>query len=176
MEHQVAYNTWTNINIILVIIIILLIFYFIFKYQYKQEYIKNKDKPILQRGYANITAQMLVDLWATVGWISGSASFPQRLLEALQKSDFVITIWINRELIGVCMCIDNGMQVFISHCIVHNDYQNKGYGKMLLEEVKKHYTSHEVYVDTRKAKSFYEQNSFVLQQRDTLIYDSRHKE
>ena len=127
----------------------------------------------LERG--RIDKDSLIRIWHSVGWFTGSATTPERLLQAIHNSDLVISVWDKDEdkLVGVCMTITNGLQVYITHCAVEKAYHGFGLGGKMLEMVKEHYNDHEVLVDTSRAKTFYEQHGFDICERDTMRYDSR---
>lgn len=129
---------------------------------------------VLSFGRDNITSLDLVRVWHSVGWFTGSATTPERLLEAVHKSDIAVSAWDGDNLVGMCMTITNGLQVYITHCVVHDAYQGYDVGSRMLEMVKSRYKNHEILVDTSKAKVFYEKCGFEVSERDTMRLDTRH--
>lgn len=108
-----------------------------------------------------LTCENLVDLWHNVGWSGESANYDEQLLSAMQKSDFIITVWNESGvLVGLVACMTNTMQVYISQLCVRIGYQKSGIGSKLLEFVKKHYAGCQIILITENARSFYQKSGF----------------
>lgn len=111
---------------------------------------------------SGMTAADLVDLWHSVGWIGFSDKYPQRLLGAMVRSDYTIAAWVADKLVGVCACMTNGLQTYVSQLCVHPDYQKKGVGTYLIDMVKLRYQDCEIILMTRNAKDFYLKTGFEV--------------
>lgn len=79
-------------------------------------------------------------LFESVGW--QSARYPARLHRALQNSDTVLTAWDGDRLVGLINAIDDGeMTAYVHYLLVHPEYQGRGVGRTLLEQLKERYAS-----------------------------------
>jgi len=68
-----------------------------------------------------------------------------RLLELAENKRFLgYTLWNDDELIGAVFCFlktyYNGSEIFVEELWVSSDYQRKGYGMKLMDEVEKYAT------------------------------------
>ena len=61
-----------------------------------------------------IEKEKLVELFTSVGW--KTAEYPNRLYTAIKNSGYVMSAWIEDELIGLISAIDDGaINVFITY-------------------------------------------------------------
>ena len=72
-----------------------------------------------------------------------------RLLEVAEnKRFFGYTLWDNKELTGAILCylktFHNGPEMFIEEMLISPDYQRKGYGMLLMDEVEKYAAENEI--------------------------------
>lgn len=87
------------------------------------------------------TQQQVQDLFQSVDWIS--ANYPERLMKALNNCETVITAWDNEQLIGLVNAIDDSeLTAYVHYLCVRPEYQGKGIGKKLLEQVKEKYNDY----------------------------------
>lgn len=86
------------------------------------------------------TQQQLQELFQSVNWTSGN--YPERLWKALTNCETVITAWEGEQLIGLINAIDDGeMTAYVHYLCIRPEYQGKGIGKSLLEQIKEKYKS-----------------------------------
>lgn len=79
------------------------------------------------------SAQELKDLRTKIDWLNPSIEIIQK---SLDNSLFIVCIRHESKLIGFGRVIgDNAMYFYIQDVIVDPDYQNKGVGKMLMNEL-----------------------------------------
>ena len=85
-----------------------------------------------------IDKKQLVDLFNSVGW--KTAEYPNRLYSAIKNSEYIMSVWNNDELIGLISAISDGaINVFITYLLVKPEYQNKGVGKIMMNDFCKHF-------------------------------------
>lgn len=99
----------------------------------------------------------LENLFASVNW--KSAENPKKLVKAFKYASHVISVWENNILIGIIRSMDdNCWSANIDCLVVHKDFQNKGYGKLLLTELLKELENIEyinVCPDDKSMEKFY---------------------
>ena len=85
-----------------------------------------------------IDKKQLVNLFNSVGW--KTAEYSNRLYSAIKNSEYVMSVWNNDELIGLISAISDGaINVFITYLLVKPEYQNKGVGKIMMNDFCKHF-------------------------------------
>ena len=85
-----------------------------------------------------IEKEKLVELFTSVGWIT--AEYPNRLYTAIKNSGYVMSAWIEDELIGLISAIDDGaINVFITYLLIKPKYQKQGLGKIMMNDFCKKY-------------------------------------
>ena len=85
-----------------------------------------------------IDKKQLVNLFNSVGW--KTAEYPNRLYSAIKNSEYIMSVWNNDELIGLISAISDGaINVFITYLLVKPEYQNKGVGKIMMNDFCKHF-------------------------------------
>lgn len=109
---------------------------------------------------AEFTCEELVELWHSVGWLTGSAEYPDRLRDCL-KRNIVVYARDSGKLVGLCAAMSDGFNVFINYMVVLKDYQNNGIGGSLLDEMIKLNPEHRIHVNTRNASKFYRSHGFI---------------
>jgi len=62
---------------------------------------------------------------------------------ALEKSDFIISAVIDKLTVGMARLISDGTQILIMDVVVHPDYQGKGIGRGLMEQIRDYIESTE---------------------------------
>jgi len=61
--------------------------------------------------------------------------------QALDKSDFIVSVIVDGVTIGMARLMTDGTQVLIMDVAVHPSYQGKGIGKGLMEHIMQHVES-----------------------------------
>ncbi|MCL2546499.1 MAG: GNAT family N-acetyltransferase [Oscillospiraceae bacterium] len=94
----------------------------------------------------------------SVGWRDISEA---RVQYALDKSDFIIAAVVDSNAVGMARLITDGTQVLIMDVVVHPDYQGKGIGRGLMEQIRQYILSIDfdqilVNLITRDQTGFYE--------------------
>jgi len=106
------------------------------------------------------TQQQVQDLFKSVDWIS--ANYPERLMKALNNCETVITAWDDEQLVGLINAIDDGeLTAYVHYLCVRPEYQSKGIGKKLIEQVKEKYNEYLYLIliaENDSLVNFYEKN------------------
>lgn len=121
----------------------------------------------------NIKADQLMKLYQNVGWSAYTEDL-DRLKEAITNSLDVITAWKDGELVGLIRTIGDGLTIlYIQDILVQKEYQNKGIGSRLLQEILENNTSvRQKVLLTEEAidvRAFYEKNGFSSCDKGTLV-------
>jgi len=84
------------------------------------------------------TKEEIERLFLSVNWESGK--YPERIVEALQKSSKVISAWDEDRLIGLVRSLDDGnLCAFIHYLLVDPAYQGYHIGYALMEQLMAEY-------------------------------------
>ena len=84
------------------------------------------------------------ELRNSVGWDSKDENV---IIEALKNSFIVKKIIVNNKVVGMARAIGDGLYYLIIDVVVNKEYQGKGLGKILIEEIVK-----EVYDKTKEGQ------------------------
>ncbi|MGN0496404.1 MAG: GNAT family N-acetyltransferase [Lachnospiraceae bacterium] len=85
--------------------------------------------------YNDLTAEQFIELWETV-WGDGPSIEQTRL--AMQHTLFRVSIWDDDQIIAMArMNGDMGLNYYIKDVVVRPEYQHKGIGRMLINELLK---------------------------------------
>ena len=84
------------------------------------------------------------ELRNSVGWDSKDENV---IIEALRNSVIIKKIIINNKTVGMARAIGDGLYYLIVDVVVNKEYQGKGIGKILIEEIVK-----EVYNKTKEGQ------------------------
>ena len=108
-----------------------------------------------------ISAKALSDLRESVGWNRMENEYKSPLL----TSFYHITVYEKNELIGYIDCVSNGVtDAYIQDLIVHPNYQNKGVGTELMNQMIAYLKEKRIYmisvVYEESLKPFYEKFGF----------------
>ena len=118
---------------------------------------------VVYKDIKTIDTLKLVELFESVGWITDSAAYPERLTSAIQRSSTVFSAWEGDRLVGLVSAIDDGMHVYIVYLLVNPNYQNKGIGRVLLGNMINRYGNYKIILTTEeKNKSYYEDFGFEV--------------
>ncbi len=86
----------------------------------------------------DIDKSKLIELFSSVGW--KTAEYPNRLYHAIKNSDLVISVWKDKELIGLVSTISDGyINVFITYLLVKPNFQKQQIGTTLMNKICEHY-------------------------------------
>ncbi|MFH5835484.1 GNAT family N-acetyltransferase [Proteiniclasticum sp. C24MP] len=121
----------------------------------------------------NIDSDKLMKLYQNVGWSAYTEDL-DLLKGAIMKSLDVITAWEGEELVGLIRTIGDGLTIlYIQDILVQTDYQNKGIGSRLLQEILDKYSLVRQKVllteEAKDVRAFYEKNGFHSCDRGTLV-------
>ena len=84
--------------------------------------------------YNELTAEQFIELWETTVWGDGP-SFEQTRL-AMMHTIFRVSIWDGDCIVAMArMNGDMGLNYYIKDVVVRPEYQGKGIGKMLINEL-----------------------------------------
>ncbi len=81
----------------------------------------------------DLNIKQINDLRNSVAWCTKRGE--EKWREILNKSSFVYSVFDNDKLVGMGRIVEDGMFCMIYDVIVHKDYQNKGIGKMIMNNL-----------------------------------------
>ncbi len=84
------------------------------------------------------------ELRNSVGWDSKDEKV---IIEALRNSVVIKKIIVDNKAVGMARAIGDGLYYLIVDVVINKDYQGKGFGKLLIEEIVK-----EVYNKTKEGQ------------------------
>ncbi len=107
----------------------------------------------------------ILRLYSSVGWTNYTEK-PELLKRAYENSLLILGAYVDGQLVGVIRAVGDGFSVvFIQDILVIPEYQRRGIGTRLLQEVMDRYSSvyqMELMTDnTPKTVSFYQSLGFV---------------
>ena len=86
--------------------------------------------------YNELTAEQFIELWQAVGWGEGPALEQTRL--AMKHTFFRVSIFDGDKIIAMARVIgDMGLDYYVKDVVVRPEYQGKGLGRMLINEILK---------------------------------------
>lgn len=92
--------------------------------------------------YNELTAEEFITLWETV-WGQGPSLEQTRL--AMENTLFRISVWDHEKIVGMARMIgDLGLNYYIKDVVVRPEYQHKGIGKRMMNELLKFVNDHGV--------------------------------
>lgn len=92
--------------------------------------------------YNELTAEEFITLWETV-WGQGPSLEQTRL--AMENTLFRISVWDDEKIVGMARMIgDLGLNYYIKDVVVRPEYQHKGIGKHMMNELLKFINDHGV--------------------------------
>lgn len=101
----------------------------------------NYDHPIYEDGvnlivkHNELTAEQFIELWETV-WGDGPSLEQTRL--AMKHTLFRVSVWDGDLIVAMArMNGDMGLNYYIKDVVVRPEYQRKGIGKMLINELRR---------------------------------------
>jgi GNAT superfamily N-acetyltransferase len=109
----------------------------------------------------NIDINQILNLYRANKW--SSAEKPDKLIKALKNSHSLVTAWDGDILVGLANAISDGyLAVYYSHMLVLPEYQGKGIGKMIMDQMQKKYSDfhQQVLIADGRAIDFYKKCGF----------------
>lgn len=95
--------------------------------------------PIKIKAYRRYNEDEILELYGSVGW-SNYVNKPAMLRLAFEHSLSAFGAYSSGQLVGIIRVVGDGHSIiYIQDIIVHPEYQGKGIGRLLLEEVLKRY-------------------------------------
>lgn len=80
-----------------------------------------------------INKEKLIELFTSVGW--KTAEYPNRLYNAIKNSEYVVSVWLEEELVGLISAISDGaINVFVTYLLVKPKYQKSGLGSIMMND------------------------------------------
>ena len=95
------------------------------------------------------------------------------LRNCLSKSDVVISLWIDKQIVGFGRALSDGIfRSVLWDIVIDQSYQGKGYGKVIVKallESKSVMNTKKIYLMTTNKKDFYTQLDFEEVNQQTLL-------
>lgn len=123
-----------------------------------------------------LDAEQITSLRSSVGW--DRVRSEEKWQEILNKSSFVFTVWDDEKLVGMGRLLEDGIMCNIYDVVVHKDYQGKGIGKMIMNNLinytkDKNYTSINLFPQSENKDfliPFYQKFGFKLSDTGMTIW------
>ena len=114
--------------------------------------------------YSHYEEGEILSLYRSVGW-SNYYQRPEMLEKALEHSLCILGAYEDERLIGLIRAVGDGWSVvFIQDLLVHPDYQRRGVGTALMQEMLHRYTHvYQIQLvtdNTESTKAFYRTQGF----------------
>lgn len=109
----------------------------------------------------DIDINQIIPLYKANKW--SSAELPDELYKALINSHSLISAWDKDQLVGIGNAISDGhLVVYYPHLLVHPQYQGKGIGQLIVDQMQKIYGHFHMQMLTAdgKAIDFYKKVGF----------------
>ncbi|MEI8252370.1 MAG: GNAT family N-acetyltransferase [bacterium] len=81
----------------------------------------------------NLNSEQINSLRFSVGWCTKRSE--EKWREILDKSSFVCSIFDKDKLVGMGRIVEDGIMCMFYDIVVHKDYQGKGVGKMIMNNL-----------------------------------------
>jgi ribosomal protein S18 acetylase RimI-like enzyme len=110
-------------------------------------------------------------LFLSVEWSSGR--YPERLVQAMQRYETVLSAWDGERLVGMLCAMDDGvMTAYIHYLLVAPEYQHCGIGRRLVEIAKERYADYLkiVLIAYTHGTEFYENCGFHAAHDSVAMY------
>ncbi|NQX62719.1 GNAT family N-acetyltransferase [Paenibacillus qinlingensis] len=111
------------------------------------------------------------NLFQTTGWNANGAWNADILYEAIKNSWYIVTLYDNEKLVASGRLVSDGyIQCFICEMIVSPEYQNRGIGKRIMNELLDHCKNNGIrwvqLACAKGKKEFYEKFGFQSRASD----------
>lgn len=117
----------------------------------------------------NFKKEELERLFRSVDWVS--ANYVDRLVRAMEKSDTVISAWVNGELIGLVNALDDGeLTAYVHYLLVDPRYQGHGIASEMIGMLKEQYQDYLYLIliaENQEVVHFYEKQNFQAEEEAT---------
>lgn len=80
-----------------------------------------------------LTGEQINNIRSSVGWCTKRSD--KKWHEILNKSSFVYSVFDQDKLVGMGRIVEDGIMCMFYDIVVHKDYQNKGIGKMIMNNL-----------------------------------------
>lgn len=106
----------------------------------KKRAASRRSKPELKLRLGNskrVDPAQVKALFRAAGWTEDLARYsPRRIQKLLRHSQFVLTAWNERTLVGFTSAVSDGVLCgLVENLVVHPDYRHRGLGTRLLREL-----------------------------------------
>ena len=81
----------------------------------------------------DLSGEQINSLRFSVGWCAKRGE--EKWREALDKSSFVYSVFDKDKLVGMGRMVEDGIMCMLYDIVVHKDYQGKGIGKMIMNNL-----------------------------------------
>ncbi len=81
----------------------------------------------------DLSAEKINNLRHSIGWCNKRSD--EKWKEILNKSSFVYSVYDKDEMIGLGRIVEDGVMCMLYDITVHKDYQGKGIGKMIMNNL-----------------------------------------
>ena len=118
-------------------------------------------QPIKYSRRRDLPLKQIMALYRANGW--SAADKPRQLKRGLRNSDELVTAWDGRRLVGLGNAITDGsLVVYYPHLLVHPEYQARGIGRRILEQLLLKYAEfhQQILVAEPQAARFYRRLGF----------------
>jgi len=118
-----------------------------------------------------VDTNQLERLFHSVDWKSGQ--YPNELQAAIRQSHSVLTAWADEQLVGLINTLSDGcMTVYFHYVLVHPEYQSRGIGRSLVEQMLERYKNYKtiLLVSYEETEAFYERIGFKTQSETKAMY------
>lgn len=119
------------------------------------------DTFTLREGTEGLTPSRIATLYRRAPLLRQTDS-PQKLEQAYERSQLVLSVWEGERLVGVARVLTDGVQVsYLCDLAVEPDVQGSGIGRMLIDEVIERCKGTEIVLrDSNLSSGFYEHLGF----------------
>ncbi len=116
----------------------------------------------LRDGIEGLTPSRIATLYRRAPLLRQTDS-PQKLEQAYERSQLVLSVWEGERLVGVARVLTDGVQVsYLCDLAVEPDVQGSGIGRMLIDEVMERCKGTELVLrDSNLSSGFYEHLGFT---------------
>lgn len=124
-----------------------------------------------------LNAEQITLLRSSVNWDRVRSA--EKWQEVLSKSSFVYSVWDGDRLVGMGRLLEDGIMCNIYDVVVHKDYQGRGIGKMIMDNLinytnGKNYVLISVFIQPENKEfliPFYEKFGFELTNMGMTIWN-----
>lgn len=79
----------------------------------------------------NLDSEKIDSLFSSIDWEPRWDKWK----EILSKSSFVYSVYDKQKMVGIGRIVEDGIMCILYDIVVHKDYQNKGIGKMIMNNL-----------------------------------------